>query len=142
MKIGELAVAANCTTDTIRFYEKAGVLPKADRTHGNYRDYGPAHLERLRFIRNCRALDMTHDEIRSLLQTMDAPSAGCDDVLPILDAHIGHVEVRLQELAALKSQLLELRSQCHNEASGTCGILTGIGAIQSEPVVERHTHLG
>ncbi|MGL4860686.1 MAG: MerR family transcriptional regulator, partial [Enterobacteriaceae bacterium] len=67
MKIGELAQAANCTTETIRFYEKKELLPKAERTAANYRSYTPAHLERLRFIRVCRTLDMTHEEIRQLL---------------------------------------------------------------------------
>jgi Cd(II)/Pb(II)-responsive transcriptional regulator len=143
MKIGELAISAHCTTETVRFYEKAGLLPKADRTQGNYRDYGPEHLKRLRFIRNCRALDMTHDEIRTLLVTMDAPGDGCDSVGTLIDEHIGHVETRIQELLLLKDQLADLRQQCHAEAAGeTCGILRGLETMHSGSAGDRHTHLG
>src|SRR5690606_14867068 len=77
MKIGELARAARCSTETVRFYEKAGLLPEPARSGGNYRQYGPAHLERLRFIRNCRGLDMAHDEIRALLGMIDHPARDC-----------------------------------------------------------------
>lgn len=143
MKIGELAMSANCTTETIRFYEKAGLLPKADRTDGNYRDYGGEHLKRLRFIRNCRALDMTHEEIRALLSTMDGPSDGCDSVVTLLDDHIGHVEVRIKELQLLQEQLVELRLKCRTEALGeTCGILVGLETMQPDAASDRHTHLG
>ncbi|MGL6014243.1 MAG: MerR family transcriptional regulator, partial [Shewanella oncorhynchi] len=68
MKIGELAQAAQCTVETIRYYEKEALLPEPARTNSNYRDYNQRHLDRLSFIRNCRALDMTHQEIRALLQ--------------------------------------------------------------------------
>ena len=73
MKIGELAQAAQCTPETVRYYEKAGLLPPPSRSDGNYRVYGPAHLERLVFVRHCRALDMTHEEIRELLELRDVP---------------------------------------------------------------------
>ena len=65
MKIGELAQIAQCTVETVRYYEKEGLLPSPARTAGNFRLYGLGHVERLRFIRNCRALDMSHDEIRT-----------------------------------------------------------------------------
>ena len=60
MKIGELARLTQCTVETVRYYEREGLLPVATRTEGNFRAYGPEHIERLRFIRNCRALDMSH----------------------------------------------------------------------------------
>ena len=77
MKIGELAQIAQTTVETVRYYEKEGLLPETARTAGNFRVYGPAHLERLRFIRNCRALDMSHGEIHTLLDLVDEPSEGC-----------------------------------------------------------------
>src|SRR5690606_25981831 len=109
MKIGELAGKARCTTETVRFYEKAGLLPEADRTDSNYRSYGPKHLERLRFVRNCRALDMTHVEIRALLELMDTPADGCGAINNLLDEHINHVDARISELTRLKAQLTDLR---------------------------------
>jgi len=115
MKIGELASAASCTTETVRFYEKEGLLPEAERTESNYRSYGPTHVERLRFIRNCRVLDMAHEEIRALLALMDAPADGCGAVNTLLDEHIGHVDARIGELLHLKQQLSALRQKCQTE---------------------------
>ncbi len=73
MKIGDLAKATDCAVETIRYYEREKLLPEPARSEGNYRMYTQAHVERLTFIRNCRTLDMTLDEIRSLLQLRDSP---------------------------------------------------------------------
>jgi len=143
MKIGELANAARCTTETVRFYEREGLLVKASRTEANYRHYDATHLERLRFIRNCRALDMTHEEIRGLLRLKDAPAEDCGAVNTLLDDHIGHVDARIAELLHLKQQLGALRQQCQVEqAVDACGILRGLAAMEAGTQVERHTHLG
>lgn len=143
MKIGELASTTKCTTETVRFYEKTGLLPEPERTGGNYRSYDQTHVERLRFIRNCRALDMTHEEIRALLTWKDASADGCGAVNTLLDDHIGHVEARIGELRQLKRQLSELRKQCQTEQPvDDCGILQGLSSMETEPKPERHTHLG
>ncbi len=73
MKIGELAKKAGCQVETVRYYEREGLLPAPARTEGNYRLYGTQHLDRLVFIRNCRTLDMTLDEIQRLLALRDLP---------------------------------------------------------------------
>jgi Cd(II)/Pb(II)-responsive transcriptional regulator len=101
MRIGELAKLADSDVDTIRYYEKIGILPKAARTEGNYRHYGEAYVERLRFVRHCRALDMTLDEIRVLLRFRDTPEANCAAVNELLDEHIGHVATRIAALTEL-----------------------------------------
>jgi DNA-binding transcriptional MerR regulator len=80
MKIGELARNAQCTVETVRYYEKAGLLAEPARTEGNFRVYGPEHLERLRLIRNCRALDMSHEEIHALLKLANAAGDDCSAV--------------------------------------------------------------
>ena len=85
MKIGELARLAQCSVETVRYYEKAGLLPPAARSDSNYRHYGDAHVARLRFIRNCRALDMTHEEVRALLGLVDQPENSCSGVNRVLD---------------------------------------------------------
>jgi len=124
MKIGELSKASATSIESIRFYERAGLIPEPARTEGNYRIYGAAHLQRLAFIRRCRALDMALDEIRVLLGFKDAPHAQCEDVNGLLDQHIGHVASRLQELRLLERQLRELRALCSSIESGAdCGIL-------------------
>jgi Cd(II)/Pb(II)-responsive transcriptional regulator len=143
MKIGELAKVAQCSVETIRYYEAAGLLPAPARTAGNFRVYGPLHVERLRFIRNCRALDMSHEEIRTLLGLADQPEQGCRAVNQVFDQHMAHVDERILELTQLKLQLATLRQRCHSEqAVQACGILQGLAAMETEAKAERHTHLG
>ncbi|RYF47547.1 MAG: Cd(II)/Pb(II)-responsive transcriptional regulator [Comamonadaceae bacterium] len=142
MKIGELARMTHSTPETVRYYEKEGLLAQPARTDGNYRNYGPEHVERLRFIRNCRALDMTHEEIRVLLQAMDAPDAGCASANAMVDEHIGHIDARISELQSLKAQLTTLRARCSGDGTGDCGILTGLTQLQTSDTPTRQTHLG
>ncbi len=112
MKIGELAKAAGTQTETIRYYEKEGLLPNSSRTGSNYRIYDRQHVERLLFIRRCRTLDMTLNEIRSLLRFNDAQEDNCHEVNALLDEHIKHVASRIRELKKLEKQLKELRKHC------------------------------
>jgi len=143
MKIGELARLAQCTVETVRYYEKAGLLPPPGRTGSNYRHYGDAHVARLRFIRNCRALDMTHDEVRALLGLVDQPANDCSGINRVLDEHIAHVDMRIQELKHLKQQLAALRQSCHGEQPViACGIVQGLATMETETRIERQTHLG
>ena len=142
MKIGELAQVAQCTVETVRYYEKEGLLPEPARTAGNFRVYGQEHLELLRFIRNCRALDMSHEEIHKLLKLVNQPAEGCSAVNVVFDQHIAHVTERIRELMQLKEQLSALRQQCQTErAVDACGILQGLAAMKNEPKQARHTHL-
>lgn len=144
MRIGQLARQAYCSTETIRFYEKEGLLPEPARTAGNYRHYTAVHLERLRFIRNCRSLDMTHAEIRALLECIDdaATSASCAPVNNLLDEHIGHVDIRLAELEQLREQLVALRQRCgHARPLPDCGILQGLNDMETEEIQPSASHL-
>ena len=142
VKIGELAQVAQCTVETVRYYEKAGLLPETVRTAGNFRVYGPGHVERLRFVRNCRALDMSHEEIHTLLGLADHPQNSCGAVNTVFDQHIAHVNERILELTNLKRQLMTLRVRCQDEqAVDACGILKGLAAMETEAKPERHTHL-
>jgi Cd(II)/Pb(II)-responsive transcriptional regulator len=110
--IGALARDTECPPETIRYYEREGLLPPASRTAGNYRLYGPTHLERLVFIRNCRSLDMTLDEIKQLLRFRDEPQSECDAAHALIDEHIVHIGERIAELEQLQGQLQALRGQC------------------------------
>ncbi len=133
MKIGELATAAATPVETIRYYEREGLLPTPARSQGNFRLYEGGHLERLQFIRHCRSLDMSLDEVRELLRVRDAPGADCGDVNSLLDAHIGHVSQRIRELRALERQLKDLRQRCARaQPADRCGILAGLSAAAQE----------
>lgn len=143
MKIGELAQAAQCSVETIRYYEKEGLLPAPSRTRGNYRDYGAGHIERLCFIRNCRALDMAQEEIRQLLGWMDHPADDCGVVNRLVDDHIRHVEMRLAELERLRGQLQSLRQSCQARRTvEDCAILQALTHREPQASPLRHHHLG
>lgn len=134
MKIGDLSARTGTSVETIRFYEREGLLPKPARSSGNYRLYQATHAERLAFIRRCRSLDMTLDEVRALLALKDAPMESCEAVNQVLDAHIGHVAERIRQLKALQKQLLALRAGCGQAQDvAHCGILSGLA--QPEPIV-------
>jgi Cd(II)/Pb(II)-responsive transcriptional regulator len=143
MKIGELADVAQCTVETVRYYEKEGLLDAPARSAGNFRVYGAEHVERLRFIRNCRALDMSQDEIRMLLELADKPADDCSAINAVFDQHIVHVDERIRELSQLKRQLDALRTRCQTaHAARDCGILNGLAEMETAPRTGRHTHLG
>lgn len=144
MKIGLLAKTAGTTVETVRYYEKEGLLPAPQRGLNNYRSYGAVHVERLKLIRNCRALDMTQEEIRTILRLADNHDAGCGPINDLFDAHIAHVDERIAELIQLKSQLAEIRQRCLSAHADTdhCGILHGLSEMQVTERRERHTHLG
>lgn len=140
MKIGELAQRAHSSAETIRYYEKIGLLPQAQRLDNNYRHYTNAHLERLRFIRNCRSLDMTHEEIRQLLGFIDHPEQNCEPVTCLVNEHLNHVDQRIHELQRLREQLQQLQNACaQSDKAQACGILEQLSHMQ--PLPENRTHL-
>jgi Cd(II)/Pb(II)-responsive transcriptional regulator len=124
MRIGELGSATGVDVETIRYYEKVGLLPLPARRDNGYRSYGDAHLERLAFIRHCRALDMPLAGIKRLLDFLGQPYAECGDVDRLIDEQLARVRTRIKSLRALEHQLAALRSCCaapHTAAD--CGIL-------------------
>lgn len=137
MQIKDIARATGIDTETIRFYEKQGLLDAPPRRSNGYRDYGPTHVERLSFIRHCRALDMPLADIARLLALAERPPDDCNDVNQLVDAQIGRVRARLQSMRALEKQLLQLRRQCTQPQSGqACGILHElVAAAQAEACV-------
>ena len=134
MRIGQMADRTRTPVDTIRYYERQGLLPKPERTASNYRAYPPGHMERLNFIRRCRGLDMSLEEIRALLVFCDQPQLHCRSVNDVLDEHIRHVEDRIQQLRRLAKELRQLHGVCR--APGTaadCQILNALRSNASVP---------
>ena len=142
MRIGPLAQATGMPVETIRFYEREGLIPPAQRSDNNYRAYTAVHAERLAFIRQCRNLDMTLGEIRSLLQLRDRPLPDCGEVNSLLDVHIGHVAQRIRELRSLEKDLKALRARCASpHPIEHCGILNQLdseAAQSAAPARRRH----
>ncbi|AOS82027.1 Cd(II)/Pb(II)-responsive transcriptional regulator [Hydrogenophaga borbori] len=127
LRIGELAKKADCLVQTVRFYEAEGLLPEPARSDGNFRLYADAHLQRLLFIRRCRAKDMTLNEIRQLLSFRDRPDLDCGDVNVLIDTHIAQVRAKIKELRELERELIDLRRSCDTtRTAGECGILNSL----------------
>lgn len=143
MLIGDLAAATGTAIETIRFYEREGLIPAPQRAENNYRMYTAAHAERLAFIRHCRNLDMTLDEIRTLLRLRDAPLQDCGEVNALLDEHIGHVNHRIRELRTLQKHLKALRARCGTpHAIEQCGILNELDTVAAQSTLAPpHRHI-
>ncbi|MBV6273626.1 Cd(II)/Pb(II)-responsive transcriptional regulator [Alcaligenaceae bacterium CGII-47] len=125
MRIGELSKLTNVDIETIRYYERIGLLPEAPRSENGYRNYGTPSVERLAFIRHCRALDMPLAETQRILAFADHPQTDCGDIDSLIDTQLDRVRARLQSMQALEQQLTVLRSRCGSvqHSEGECGIL-------------------
>lgn len=115
MKIGELSKKSGLSADTIRFYEKSGVIQRASRTPGGYREYSAENVATIEFIVHCRALDIPLSEIRKLLHVRSGSSKSCREVNSVIDEQIRNLRERLRELKSLEKNLTELRSVCNQE---------------------------
>ena len=126
VKIGKLAHLTGCKVVTIRYYEKEGLLPEVERSGANYRLYGPADVERLRFIRQCRCHGMRLSEIRDLLAFKDKPTGKCDWINAMVARHLVDVEAQLASLLHLKEHLEDLSRKCSGGKMDGCGILESL----------------
>lgn len=126
-RIGEAAVASGVSAANIRYYEKQGLVAPHGRADNSYRLYSAADVHALRFIRLCRAMDMSLDEVRTLMALNLSRKADCDTARAALDEHLGHVRERLRELRALEKDLVALRDSCGGR-DGHCRIIEALHA--------------
>ena len=124
MKIGEMASRVGCSIQTIRYYEREGLLPTARRSSGNFRLYGQEELAILTFIKHCRALDIPLGDIKVLLQLKASPNSSCDSINTMIARHLEKVRQKVEELHALEASLVEMANSCQDDRTITdCGIL-------------------
>lgn len=129
MRIGELAGTAGVEVETIRYYEREGLLPAPERNLSGYRQYRAEHLEELHFIRHCRSLDMSLAEIRELLEFRHHPERACEDINQMLERHIAQVHERIALMQRLETQLTALLRRCGEQSTAAkCGILQSLNA--------------
>lgn len=126
MTIGRLAEATGIRVETVRWYEKVGLLPAPERSPGNYRLYGPEHLRRLSFIRRGRALGFTVEQIRDLLALSDDRNRSCGEVDTIARAHLADVERKLADLTQLAAELREVIDRCGCGNVADCRIIEAL----------------
>lgn len=126
MLIGELARRTNTKVETIRFYEREGLLPTPERTAGNYRSYGQSHLKRLSFVRRARDLGFTLDDVRELVGLAEDTNHSCSAVDQIAVAHVRQVDQKIADLRALRDELVHLIEQCARGTVAGCRILDSL----------------
>jgi DNA-binding transcriptional MerR regulator len=132
MRISELAAAAGCHLETVRYYEKIGLLPKAARSASGYRSYGASDRERLTFIVRSRALGFSLDEVRSLMGLSHAMDRSCGEIDAIARQHLADIEAKQRELAALADELRGMIDGCAKDTRATCAILRSLGGPVTE----------
>ena len=123
MKIGEVATRSGCHPETVRYYERIGLLPAPPRTAGGYRDYRPADADRLRFISRGRELGFSLEEIRSLLGLAEDDGLSCQDVDRLARGHLLDIRNRLNDLQRMASELERVIGSCSGGERGQCAIL-------------------
>ncbi|AYM76485.1 MULTISPECIES: Cd(II)/Pb(II)-responsive transcriptional regulator [Janthinobacterium] len=142
MRIGELAKRTDCDVETVRYYEKAGLLQEPGRNSAGYREYREEHQERLQFIRHCRSLQIGLTDIRALLEFKNNPAEGCQSVNELLDHHILRIAEQMANLQTLQQQLVTLRHQCDQpQPSQDCAILQNLSEAASGHDCACHTEL-
>jgi DNA-binding transcriptional MerR regulator len=115
MTIGKLADRLGLNTRTIRYYERVGLIPPAERSEGGYRLYARADEDRLRFIKSAQRLGLTLGEIKETLAFRERGERPCQYVAGLIDQRLGEVNQRLHELRAFKRELTQLRERMRTD---------------------------
>lgn len=129
--IGDLAKATGTKVETIRYYERIGLLPEPGRTSGNYRSYNPKHLGRLSFLRRARDLGFSLEQVRALLGLSDQRRRSCEAVDRIAREHLAEVDRKIADLTALRRELHSVISQCGHGTVEECRIIEALSPRDS-----------
>ena len=131
MKIGEFAKKAGVNVQTVRYYERRGLLPEPERRESGYREYTPDCLERLQFIRRGQELGFTLVEIEELLTLRTDPGTTAADVKGRAEAKIADIETRISDLREIQHALRHLAGQCEGGQgpTGDCPLLAAMGPL-------------
>lgn len=132
MQIGQAARAAGVSTKMVRHYEAIGLLPVAHRSRGNYRDYAPADVHRLQFIRSARNLGFPIERIRSLLALWSDQQRSNAEVKRLALEQVAELESKAQQLQAMSVTLRRLAHACEGDGRPDCPILEGLEAGAQE----------
>ncbi len=126
LAIGALSGRTGCKVETIRFYERARLLPAPARSPGGYRLYNKDHLKRLTFIRRARALGFSIDEVRKLLTLADERKRPCAEVRVVAGAHLADVRAKIADLRAMERVLRETVARCASGRSADCPLIEAL----------------
>lgn len=120
MRIGEVADATDTPATTLRYYEQRGLLDEPSRTPAGYRDYGPAVLDRVAFVRDAQAAGLTLEQIGEVLAIRDGGDAPCQHVAGLVDDRLVEVEDRIAELRRTRQRLREVRQRLETLDPADC----------------------
>lgn len=125
--IGVLSTETGVNIETIRYYEKIGLMPAPPRSQGRQRVYDSAHLKRLTFIRRSRELGFSLDEIRDLLGLERGHALTCAEVRQLTQQHVADIRAKVKDLRRLERVLNDLAARCHGKKVPDCPILDALG---------------
>ncbi len=133
MRIGEFARLAEVNVQTVRYYERRGLLPEPERSPAGYREYTPKLLERLQFIRRAQELGFTLNEIDDLLALRTDPRTTADQVKARAEAKMEDIDTRIQDLRQIRHALQHLAGQCQGGSgpTGDCPLLEEMGPLSA-----------
>ncbi len=123
MRIGQLAQACGCPAETIRYYEKIGLLPLPRRGENGYRAYNEQQRKWLQFILRSRALGFTQEEVRRLSNIAHQSMPACAEVHSLMVEHIEDVQKKIRELKRMEKSLLKLKSKCQDGSLNDCPVI-------------------
>lgn len=126
LKRGEMARRTGCNLETIRYYEKIGLLADPPRSAKGYRLYGEAHVRRVRFILRARELGFSIEEVRGLLELVDGGQQTCAEVKARTDLHLADIRAKIADLKHIEAILARTAAQCSGDAMPECPILDAL----------------
>ncbi|RMF39388.1 MAG: MerR family transcriptional regulator [Alphaproteobacteria bacterium] len=126
LRRSDLARLTGCNLETIRYYERIGVMPEPPRTAANYRAYDETHVARLRFVMRARDLGFSLDEVRDLLALVDGGAQSCAEVRAMASAHLEAVRERIADLRRIETVLAETVSRCSGEDVPECAVIDAL----------------
>lgn len=127
MKIGELSKVLGCSIQTIRYYEKEGLVTRPCRSEGNFRIYNNDALKELEFVKHCRSLDIPLSDIKKLIELKQNPKESCSSVNNLIEEQLKLVKQRMAELKVLKKELHKIANSCREvDTIDQCGILKSL----------------
>jgi MerR family mercuric resistance operon transcriptional regulator len=126
LTIGKLAEATGVNLETIRYYERIGLMPRPARTAGGYRSYEPEHVGRLNFIRRSRELGFTLDGVRGLLRLVDGHRYTCAQIHEITARHAGDIRRKIADLRRLERVLTGMAARCEGGQVPECPIVDAL----------------